>query len=70
MKKQQVETTSVEQLPRREFFKFAGVAAGGAAATVVMAGGSEEAQAEAVSDNGRGYHETAHVREYYDLAKF
>lgn len=57
------------QADRRGFLKLAGVGAviGGAASVVAPA------PVEAAGDNARGdgrYHETAHVRRYYDLARF
>jgi hypothetical protein len=55
---------------RRQFLKLAGLgAAAGAAATVAGA----EPAAAAVADGKpakQGYRETAHVRTYYELARF
>ena len=59
---------------RRGFLK--GVAAAGGVATVVsvagLAGAREELE-EATAETtpaSRGYHETAHIREYYQKARF
>lgn len=55
---------------RREFFKTAGL--GSAAAAVAAAGIAPAAPAEAaeVKPDSQGYRETAHVKRYYELAKF
>lgn len=54
---------------RRSFLKLAGagaVTAGGAA----VAGGAQAAPAPQSSDDQGLYRETAHVKRYYDLARF
>ena len=53
---------------RRDFLKLAGLGsvAGGAA----LVAGGREAEAADKSGSGRGYRETAHVKTYYDLARF
>ena len=54
---------------RREFFKTAGL---GSAAAAVAAAGVAPAPAEAAETRpeSQGYRETAHVKRYYELAKF
>ena len=54
---------------RRDFLKLVGLGSLGGAATVVTGGKAPEAQA-AEKPQGTGYRETAHVRKYYDTAKF
>lgn len=62
-------TTSMK---RRDFLRAAGL--GTVAGSVAMAMGGGEAEAGVLDENGkmpkRGYHETAHVKQYYELAKF
>lgn len=55
---------------RRDFLKLAGL--GGIAAGAAAAGAPHEAKAAAPNGAKRaaGYRATAHVRKYYDLAKF
>lgn len=55
---------------RRGFLTFAGLGAiaGGAALTTVAA--PEAAEAATPSADGAGYRETAHVKAYYDSARF
>jgi len=57
---------------RRDFFKKAGLGAGavGAAAVGLAAGESEAAEPTDSGSGGRGYQETAHVKKYYELARF
>ncbi|WP_343079211.1 twin-arginine translocation signal domain-containing protein [Ostreiculturibacter nitratireducens] len=54
---------------RRGFLKFAGVStiAGGAA---LATGAVPEAAEAAISQPGESYRETAHVRAYYESARF
>ncbi|MBT3788130.1 MAG: formate dehydrogenase [Alphaproteobacteria bacterium] len=67
MEQKQKSETPVKR-GRREFLTMAGVAAAG---TGVLAGaGSAQAAEELSKDKGQGYQETAHVRTYYELAKF
>jgi nitrous oxide reductase len=58
---------------RREFLKGAAVISGAATLAVVARGGSAATQdAGAVPgapEKARGYHETPHVRQYYDKAR-
>lgn len=62
--------TAREKLDRRAFFKKAGAAVGmaGAGAMALSAGG--RAKAAATPRKKTGYRETAHVRTYYELARF
>lgn len=55
---------------RRDFFKTAGL--GGAAAAVAATGLASAAPAGAAEakPETQGYRETAHVKRYYELAKF
>lgn len=55
---------------RRDFFKKAGLGAG---ATAVAVTASQAGAVEAVAPQQKkaaGYSETAHVRKFYDLARF
>ena len=54
---------------RRDFLKLVGLGSLAGAATAVTGGKTPEAQA-AEKPQGPGYRETAHVRKYYDTAKF
>jgi hypothetical protein len=54
---------------RRDFLKLASV--GAAAGTVAAAiGGTREAEAAAPEARTEGYRETAHVKRFYELARF
>jgi len=57
---------------RRDFFKKASLGAGavGAAAVGLSAGDGKAAEATKSGARGRGYQETAHVKKYYELARF
>jgi len=57
---------------RRDFFKKAGLGAGavGAAAVGLSASDGKAAEATKSGAGGRGYQETAHVKKYYELARF
>ena len=58
-------------LGRRDFFKKAGLGAGAVGAAAVGLAASETKAAEPKSGaDGRGYQETAHVKKYYELARF
>ena len=63
--------TAKGRVDRRDFFKKAGLAVGiaGATAATLKSGGAAKAQA-APTTTSSGYRETAHVRTYYQLAKF
>ena len=68
-------TTKPERNPqrnkakRRDFLKLVGL--GGVAGAAALAAGAKPQVAEAaVTPEGPGYHETPHVRKYYDTAKF
>ena len=54
---------------RRDFLKLVGLGSLAGAATAVTGGKTPQAQAEEKPE-GAGYRETAHVRKYYDTAKF
>jgi len=63
-------TISKPKLGRREFMQ--GVLAGGGAVAVTLAGGDVAAQPETTTPEAvaqgsaaQGYHETAHIRDYY-----
>lgn len=56
-------------MARRELLKLAGLGGVAGVAAVAVAPAQADA-AEAPSKNGAGYRETAHVRTYYELAKF
>jgi hypothetical protein len=55
-------------IARRDFFKLAGLSAGGAAAALVAT--SVPASAEPAGKTTARYRETAHIKTYYELAKF
>ena len=58
-----------EAASRREFFKLTGLGAG--AAVVATAGSAEANPATTTGATaGAGYRETAHVKRYYQLAKY
>lgn len=61
---------NLKSKPRRAFLKLsgAGVAAGGAAA--LLGGGGAESAAPAADPKDAGYRETAHVRKFYETARF
>ena len=52
---------------RRDFLKLLGL--GGVAGAAALATGGKPQAAEATPE-GPGYHESPHVRKYYDTAKF
>ncbi|MDF2096547.1 formate dehydrogenase [Aquibaculum arenosum] len=64
MKDEKVTSTA-----RRDFFRKAGLGVGalGAAAVTMAAGGEAEAAEER---KPKGYQESAHVKRYYELARF
>ena len=62
--------TGREKLDRRGFFKKAGAAVGIAGAGIVALGGGGKVKAATAPKKSGGYRETAHVRTYYELAKF
>ncbi len=55
---------------RRDFFKKAGAGAVGAAAVGLTAGKAGAAAPDRGTPEGAGYRETAHVKKYYELARF
>ena len=57
-----------EKRGRREFLPLAGISAAGVGA--LAAAGTAEAAESKQTDKGQGYQETAHVRTYYELAKY
>ena len=60
-----------QALARRDFFKKAGLGIGAAgAAAVTMVAGEGEAAEMANSAHASGYRETAHVKTFYELARF
>lgn len=54
---------------RRELLKLAGLG-GAAAGMVALVAPAERAEASEVQPSRRGYRETAHVKTYYELARF
>ena len=54
---------------RREFFRTVALA-GGALGAAVVSGGAGVAVERERDRKATGYRETAHVRRYYDLARF
>ena len=60
-----------QALARRDFFKKAGLGIGAAgAAAVTMVAGEGEAAEVSSSSHAAGYRETAHVKTFYELARF
>lgn len=56
---------------RRDFFKKAGLGAGVAGMAAVGLGAEQSKAAETTGTSGSaGYRETAHVKKYYELARF
>jgi len=57
---------------RRDFFRKAGLGAGaaGAAAIGLSAAKTDAAVPDKGAKQGAGYRETAHVKKFYELAKF
>lgn len=57
---------------RRDFFRKAGLGAGALGAAAVGLGGRQAEAATEGSDGKprKGYRETAHVKKYYELARF
>lgn len=75
MTKETVTTPTEDKatLDRRAFLRGVGAGAGavGAVATVAVTGGTAAAaEVGATPADADGYRETAHVRRYYDLARF
>lgn len=66
------EKRKVVAIGRRDFFKKAGLGAGaaGVAAVGLAAGDAKAADATGSGTGGRGYRETAHVKKYYELARY
>jgi len=54
---------------RRDFFRKAGLGAG-AAAVALSRTPAKAAVADGKASGGKGYQETAHVKKYYELARF
>jgi len=61
--------TKTQRVARRDLLKVAGLGGVAGAAALAAKGGKAEA-ASATETKSSGYRETAHVRTYYDLAKF
>lgn len=55
---------------RRDFFKTASLGAVGAAAAGLVASKGAAAETAKGDPGGKGYRETAHVKKYYELARF
>lgn len=56
---------------RRDFFRKAGLGVGGLGAAAVGLGARRgEAADKAGEKRRKGYRETAHIRKYYELARF
>jgi len=53
---------------RRDFLKLAGLGTVATGATIVATGSAKASELE--EPKGAGYRESAHVKPYYDLAKF
>lgn len=62
----------VKSKARRNFFRKAGLGVGalGAAAVGIRSGGADAAKEASPKGVRAGYRETAHVKKYYDLARF
>ena len=57
-----------QEVARRDFFKHVGL--GAVAVGTVAAGGAASASEAGEQKISTGYRETAHVKTYYELAKF
>ena len=56
---------------RRDFFRKAGLGAGAVGAAVALSRTpAKAAAADGKASGGKGYQETAHVKKYYELARF
>jgi len=66
------DTKDDKKILRREFLKRAGLATGaiGAVAATLTPRSADAAMASDAGADGSGYHETEHVRKYYELARF
>jgi hypothetical protein len=62
--------TPSQSSTRREFFKTAGLGSAAAAVTAVGIAPTAPAEATEAKPEAQGYRETAHVKRYYELAKF
>lgn len=62
----------VQSKGRRSFFRAAtlGVGAAGAAAVGLRPEQGQAADVDTPADDSAGYRETAHVKKYYELARF
>jgi len=61
----------VVSVGRRDFFRKAGLGAGAVgAAAVGLSAEQGKAETAKPASNGAGYRETAHVKKYYQLARF
>ncbi len=60
----------ITSIKRRDFLRAAGLGSVAGAAAVATGIGSAEAATPELVDGGPGYRETAHVKQYYELAKF
>ena len=61
------------KMSRRGFLKGAAVVSGAAAASALSTGAAAEVTPKteaAQPEKSKGYHETAHIREYYAKARF
>ncbi len=63
---------STTAIDRRDFFRKAslGVGAAGAAVAGLSASKTKAAELAKGASTGAGYRETAHVKKYYELARF
>ncbi|MBO6837416.1 MAG: formate dehydrogenase [Alphaproteobacteria bacterium] len=59
-----------DSVSRRQFFGAAGKGVAVGAGAVAAAVGVAPAQAEVLTESAGDYRETAHVKTYYDLARF
>lgn len=60
-------------MKRRDFLKVAGLGSVAGTAAIAMSGGRSKAAVQDHDESGRrgqSYRETAHVKQYYALAKF
>lgn len=60
----------ITSIKRRDFLRAAGLGSVAGAAAVATGIGSAEAASPDEPTGGGGYRETAHVKKYYELAKF
>jgi len=70
MKVDKMSKKAVTSIKRRDFLRAAGFGSAAGAAAIATGIGASQAATPDGSTGGKGYRETAHVKKYYELAKF